>query len=172
MAGGRSGKLARSLVIPAERAANTATRADCRTDADSARAWRAGRGRTARRAAVQSERREGCDCDERAPNACSRTREQKHGEAQALRLYSQEDFDARPPFTQPEILRANLAEVILRMKAFHLGRSGEDTRLDHLQRHRAVQPFARSFLCFDAARKYPSVLPRKCKPMPLQLPAL
>jgi ATP-dependent helicase HrpA len=38
-----------------------------------------------------------------------------------IRLYAEEDFDARPPFTQPEIQRANLAEVILRMKAFHLG---------------------------------------------------
>ena len=26
-----------------------------------------------------------------------------------------------PPYTQPEIQRANLAEVILRMKAFHYG---------------------------------------------------
>ena len=38
-----------------------------------------------------------------------------------VRLYAQEDFSARPPFTQPEIQRANLAEVILRMKAFRLG---------------------------------------------------
>ena len=38
-----------------------------------------------------------------------------------IRLYSQEDFEKRPRFTQPEIQRANLAEVILRMKAFHLG---------------------------------------------------
>ncbi len=38
-----------------------------------------------------------------------------------VRLYSEEDFRARPPFTQPEIQRANLAEVILRMKAFRLG---------------------------------------------------
>lgn len=38
-----------------------------------------------------------------------------------IRLYSQEDFDKRPQFTQPEIQRANLAEVILRMKAFGLG---------------------------------------------------
>jgi ATP-dependent helicase HrpA len=38
-----------------------------------------------------------------------------------IRLYSEEDFHARPEFTQPEIQRANLAEVILRMKAFHLG---------------------------------------------------
>ena len=38
-----------------------------------------------------------------------------------IRLYSEEDFAERVPFTQPEIQRANLAEVILRMKAFHLG---------------------------------------------------
>ncbi len=38
-----------------------------------------------------------------------------------IRLYSEEDFNARAPFTQPEIQRANLAEVILRMKAFGLG---------------------------------------------------
>jgi ATP-dependent helicase HrpA len=38
-----------------------------------------------------------------------------------IRLYSEEDFNARPAFTQPEIQRANLAEVILRMKAFGIG---------------------------------------------------
>ncbi len=38
-----------------------------------------------------------------------------------VRLYSEEDFQSRPPYTQPEIQRANLAEVILRMKAFQLG---------------------------------------------------
>ncbi len=38
-----------------------------------------------------------------------------------IRLYSEEDFEARPPYQQPEIQRANLAEVILRMKAFRLG---------------------------------------------------
>ena len=37
------------------------------------------------------------------------------------RLYSEEDFLARPLFTQPEIQRANLAEVILRMKSARLG---------------------------------------------------
>jgi ATP-dependent helicase HrpA len=39
----------------------------------------------------------------------------------SIRLYSEEDYTARPRFTQPEIQRANLAEVILRMKAFRLG---------------------------------------------------
>ncbi|MEI8196875.1 MAG: ATP-dependent RNA helicase HrpA, partial [Phycisphaerae bacterium] len=38
-----------------------------------------------------------------------------------IRLYSEEDFLARPAFTEPEILRTNLASVILQMKALHLG---------------------------------------------------
>ena len=38
-----------------------------------------------------------------------------------IRLYSEEDFQARPAFTEPEILRTNLASVILQMKALHLG---------------------------------------------------
>jgi ATP-dependent helicase HrpA len=38
-----------------------------------------------------------------------------------LRLYDEADFSARPPFTDPEILRASLAGVILRMLALRLG---------------------------------------------------
>lgn len=38
-----------------------------------------------------------------------------------IRLYSEEEFNERPQFSQPEIQRANLAEVILRMMTFHLG---------------------------------------------------
>jgi len=38
-----------------------------------------------------------------------------------IRLYSQEDIDSRPQFTDPEILRTNLASVILQMKAVNLG---------------------------------------------------
>lgn len=38
-----------------------------------------------------------------------------------IRLYSQEEFDRRPAFTDPEIMRTNLASVILRMKSLHLG---------------------------------------------------
>ena len=38
-----------------------------------------------------------------------------------IRLYTEEDFEERPRFMQPEIQRCNLAEVILRMKAFELG---------------------------------------------------
>ncbi|MGE4358688.1 MAG: ATP-dependent RNA helicase HrpA, partial [Lysobacteraceae bacterium] len=42
-----------------------------------------------------------------------------------FRLYSQEDFDARPRYTDPEILRASLAGVILRMLSLGLGRLEE-----------------------------------------------
>ncbi|SFA49558.1 ATP-dependent helicase HrpA [Rhodococcoides kroppenstedtii] len=38
-----------------------------------------------------------------------------------IRLYSEEDFDARPDFTDPEILRTNLASVILQMASLGLG---------------------------------------------------
>ena len=38
-----------------------------------------------------------------------------------VRLYSEKDYETRPRFTQPEIQRANLADVILRLKAFGLG---------------------------------------------------
>ncbi len=38
-----------------------------------------------------------------------------------VRLYSEEDFNARPEFTDPEILRSSLASVILRMAALRLG---------------------------------------------------
>lgn len=38
-----------------------------------------------------------------------------------IRLFSEEDYLSRPLFTAPEILRANLAEVILRMIALNLG---------------------------------------------------
>jgi ATP-dependent helicase HrpA len=38
-----------------------------------------------------------------------------------IRLYSEEDFESRPEFTDPEILRTNLASVILRMAALDLG---------------------------------------------------
>ena len=38
-----------------------------------------------------------------------------------IRLYSEEDFLSRPEFTEPEILRTNLASVILQMAAAELG---------------------------------------------------
>jgi len=38
-----------------------------------------------------------------------------------IRLYSEQNFDARSDFTDPEIQRTNLASVILQMKALDLG---------------------------------------------------
>jgi len=38
-----------------------------------------------------------------------------------VRLYSEQDFNGRPEFTEPEILRSSLASVILRMAALRLG---------------------------------------------------
>jgi ATP-dependent helicase HrpA len=47
---------------------------------------------------------------------CGRVRE-----GICVRLYSREDYESRPEFTPPEILRSNLAEVILRMIDLKLG---------------------------------------------------
>ncbi len=38
-----------------------------------------------------------------------------------IRLYAEDDYNNRPRFTDPEILRTNLANVILQMKALRLG---------------------------------------------------
>lgn len=43
------------------------------------------------------------------------------GPGTAIRLYSQEDYESRPQFTEPEILRTNLATVILQMAQAGLG---------------------------------------------------
>ncbi|WP_243725559.1 ATP-dependent RNA helicase HrpA [Actinomadura rubrisoli] len=42
-------------------------------------------------------------------------------EGVCIRLYSEEDFESRPEFTDPEILRTNLASVILQMTSLGLG---------------------------------------------------
>ncbi|WP_457950611.1 ATP-dependent RNA helicase HrpA [Pseudarthrobacter sp. alpha12b] len=44
----------------------------------------------------------------------------------AIRLYSEEDFESRPRFTDPEILRTNLAAVILQMTAMGVARGPKD----------------------------------------------
>jgi ATP-dependent helicase HrpA len=43
------------------------------------------------------------------------------GPGLCLRLYTQADFEARAPFTEPEILRTNLAALLLRLAADGLG---------------------------------------------------
>lgn len=53
----------------------------------------------------------------------------------AIRLYSQEDFEARPEFTDPEILRTNLAAVILHTMGIGVVSSPAD-----MERFPFVQP--------------------------------
>lgn len=48
-------------------------------------------------------------CGREAPGVC-------------IRLYSEDDFDERAEFTEPEILRTNLASVILQMESSRLGK--------------------------------------------------
>jgi ATP-dependent helicase HrpA len=43
------------------------------------------------------------------------------GPGTCVRLYSEDDFESRPEFTEPEILRTSLASVILRMLTMGLG---------------------------------------------------
>ncbi|MGY1630085.1 ATP-dependent RNA helicase HrpA [Geodermatophilus sp. SYSU D01186] len=47
---------------------------------------------------------------------CGRT-----SEGIAIRLYTEEDFESRPEYTDPEILRTSLASVLLQMAAMELG---------------------------------------------------
>ncbi|WP_100499938.1 ATP-dependent RNA helicase HrpA [Geodermatophilus chilensis] len=47
---------------------------------------------------------------------CGRT-----SEGIAIRLYTEEDFESRPEYTDPEILRTSLASVLLQMAALDLG---------------------------------------------------
>jgi ATP-dependent helicase HrpA len=47
-----------------------------------------------------------------------------------IRLYAEDDFNLRAPFTPPEILRTNLASVILQMAALELGEPEEFPFLD------------------------------------------
>ena len=60
---------------------------------------------------------------ERISQAAAQQRAGRCGRVSAgvcVRLYSEEDFQRRPAFTDPEILRSSLAGVILRMKSLRL----------------------------------------------------
>jgi ATP-dependent helicase HrpA len=54
-------------------------------------------------------------CDQRK-GRCGRI-----GPGICIRLFSEEDYNDRPEYTQPELLRSNLAEVILQMISLELG---------------------------------------------------
>ncbi len=61
---------------------------------------------------------------ERISQASARQRAGRCGrtaDGVCIRLYTEEDYAARPAFTDPEILRTNLASVILQMAALDLG---------------------------------------------------
>ena len=61
---------------------------------------------------------------EKISQAAARQRSGRCGRISAgvcIRLFSEEDFNNRPEFTDPEIVRSNLAAVILRMAALKLG---------------------------------------------------
>ena len=52
------------------------------------------------------------------------------GPGLCLRLYTEEDFAGRPAFTEPEVLRTNLAALLLRLAADGLGAAEEFPFLD------------------------------------------
>jgi ATP-dependent helicase HrpA len=56
----------------------------------------------------------------------------------AIRLFAEDDYDARPEFTEPEIQRTNLASVILQMTSLGLGDVGSFPFVDPPD-HRAIQ---------------------------------
>ncbi len=61
---------------------------------------------------------------EKISQAAARQRSGRCGRVSAgvcVRLYSEDDFQQRSAFTDPEIIRSNLAAVILRMAALNLG---------------------------------------------------
>ncbi|KMN36416.1 ATP-dependent helicase [Chromobacterium sp. LK1] len=62
---------------------------------------------------------------EKISQAAARQRAGRCGRVEAgicVRLYGEDDFNQRPAFTDPEIVRSNLAAVILRMAALRLGK--------------------------------------------------
>ena len=58
------------------------------------------------------------------------------GPGLCVRLYSSEDFAARPEFTEPEIMRSGLAAVLLRLKAIGVDDLFEFPFLDRPERRR------------------------------------
>ncbi|NBT59530.1 ATP-dependent RNA helicase, partial [bacterium] len=57
-------------------------------------------------------------------------RSARTGPGVCLRLYSQADFESRPPYTTPEILRSDLAQVLLELKSTGLSMRQEFSWLE------------------------------------------
>jgi ATP-dependent helicase HrpA len=75
-----------------------------------------------------------------------------------IRLYSEEDFAARPAFTDPEILRTSLASVILQMEALGLGEVEDFPFLDPPDRRQIRDGMA---LLHELGAIDPAAEPRK-----------
>jgi len=60
----------------------------------------------------------------------------------AIRLYSEEDFEGRPEFTDPEILRTSLASVLLQMASLGLGAVEDFPFLDPPDRRAVADGYA------------------------------
>ena len=88
-----------------------------------------------------------------------------------IRLYSEEDFLARPEFTDPEILRTNLASVILSMAALGLGEVAAFPFIDPPDRRniRDGVDLLQELGAFDPAEKDPR---RRLTPLGRRLSAL
>lgn len=90
-----------------------------------------------------------------------------------IRLFSEDDFDARPEFTDAEILRTNLASVILQMTSAGLGEIEKFPFIDppdHRNIRDGVQ-LLQELGAFDAAQKDPrkqlTQLGRKLSQLPV-----
>ncbi|MGY1772772.1 ATP-dependent RNA helicase HrpA [Blastococcus sp. SYSU D00813] len=81
---------------------------------------------------------------------CGRT-----SEGIAIRLYTEDDFDARPEYTDPEILRTSLAAVLLQMAALDLGAVEEFPFIDPPDRRAVADGLAllEELGALDAERK-------------------
>ncbi len=121
-----------SLTVPGVR---------CVVDAGTARISRFNRRTKVQRLPIEPISR--ASADQRA-GRCGRL-----GPGVCIRLYDKDDYLARPKFTEPEILRTNLASVILQMSALGLGNPSDFGFIDPPPR-RAVRDGIRLLEELDA----------------------
>ena len=99
---------------------------------------------------------------EKISQASARQRAGRCGRVSAgicIRLYDEQDFAARPPYTTPEILRTSLAAVILKMTALGLGQVEDFPFLDPPS-PRAIEDgyqLLNELGAFDAQRKLTAI---------------